>query len=66
MISKATDHKATVLMNRRMNGTARLRFGRFAQREHGSDHPEGRHGVGAHSGSDKCVTLSVVIWSVST
>jgi hypothetical protein len=69
MISKATDHKATVLMNRRMNTERRVAtFGPVCSSVAGMalHHPEGRQGVqeGAHSGSDKCVTLSrVVIWS---
>src|SRR5512132_2872622 len=69
MISKATDHKATVLMNRRMNTERRVTtFGPVCSSVAGMalHHPEGRHGVqeGSAFGSDKCVMLSrVVIWS---
>src|SRR6476619_7145601 len=57
MISKATDHKATVLMNRRMNTERRVTmFGPVCSSVAGMalHHPEGRHGV--QEGSDKCVT----------
>src|SRR6476646_8029995 len=70
MISKATDHKATVLMNRRMNTERRVTtFGPVCSSVAGMalHHLEGRHGVQEGSASVvamKCATLSrVVIWS---
>ena len=69
MISKATDHKATVLMNRRMKTERRVAtFGPVCSSVAGTalHHPEGRHGVqeGSASVSDEYATLSrIVIWS---
>src|SRR6266513_799828 len=69
MISKATVHNATVLMNRRMNTERRVTmFGPVCSSVAGMalHHLEGRHGVqeGSGSVSDEYATLSrVVIWS---
>src|SRR5258707_3826392 len=55
MISNATDHKATVLMNRRMNTERRVTtFGPVCSTVAGMalHHPEGRHRVQEGSASD--------------
>src|SRR5512132_3725972 len=69
MISKATDHKATVLMNRRMNTERRVAtFGPVCSSVAGMSCIIPKEGTvckrGAHSDSDECATLSrAVIWS---
>src|SRR6478735_4619690 len=70
MISKATDHKAMVLMNRRMNTERRVTmFGPVCSSVAGMTlhHLEGRRTVQDGSASDscdECATLSrVVVWS---